>query len=59
MNLQSLAAEINRVYKMRPELESQLKDIYSLAADEIEDGGSETHECELAIDSIKELEENS
>ncbi len=58
MNLNTLAAEVNRVYKLKPHLKNELKDIYSLAADEIEDGASETNECELAMGSIRELEDS-
>jgi len=38
-----------------PDLKEQISDFYYLALDEIEDGESETHECELAYNDIMEL----
>lgn len=36
-----------------PELADQIRDFYSLALSEIEEGGSESHECELAWSDIE------
>jgi hypothetical protein len=38
-----------------PDLKDQISDFYYLALDEIEDGESETHECEMAYKDIIEL----
>lgn len=38
-----------------PELANEIDTFYDLAEMEVEDGGSETHECELAISDIEEL----
>lgn len=36
-------------------LQAEIVDLYELAISEIEEGGSEAHEVELAINSIDEL----
>jgi hypothetical protein len=41
--------------KLYPNLKEEILDFYYLAKDEIEEGGSERHEIELAINSIEEL----
>lgn len=41
-----------------PEHDEQIRDLYFLAVTEVEDGESETHECELAISDIDELVNN-
>ena len=38
-----------------PIIESEIRDFYQLAIDEIEQGGSQEHECELAYFDIKAL----
>jgi hypothetical protein len=38
-----------------PHLTEEIRDLYSLAASEIEEGGSESHECHLAYEDINEL----
>ena len=38
-----------------PMLKSDIEDLYQLALDEIEEGGSTQHECDLCEGSIKEL----
>jgi hypothetical protein len=38
-----------------PDKKEEIKDLYYLALSEIEDGGSETHECELAYGSMIDL----
>lgn len=38
-----------------PNLKEEILDFYYLAKDEIEEGGSEMHEINLAINSINEL----
>jgi hypothetical protein len=37
-----------------PKLAGEIEDLYQLALDEIDQGGSPMHECELAIGSIEE-----
>jgi len=38
-----------------PHLTEEIRDLYSLAVSEIEEGGSESHECHLAYEDINEL----
>jgi hypothetical protein len=59
MNLSELKAEAIRIIKAKPELKSEIQDLFSLAISEIEEGGSETHECELAHNDMLELEKES
>lgn len=42
-----------------PKLSSEIEDFYWLAISEIAEGGSETHEINLAVNSIEELIEES
>jgi hypothetical protein len=56
MNLQQLKTEAIRIIKAKPELKEEIQDLYSLAISEIEEGGSEMHECELAYNDMVELE---
>lgn len=55
MSLIKLADFCREHIKNHPELKEQIADLYCLAKDEIEDEGSETHECELAMESINQL----
>jgi hypothetical protein len=59
MYLAELNAEAIRIIKAKPELKSEIQDLYSLAILEIEEGGSESHECELAYSDMLELERES
>ena len=56
MNLQQLKAEAIRIITAKPELKSEIQDLYSLAISEIEEGGSESHECQLAYGDMTDLE---
>ncbi len=56
MNLQQLKAEAIRIIKAKPEIKEEIQDLYFLAVSEIEEGGSEMHECELAYNDMTELE---
>jgi hypothetical protein len=56
MDLQQLKTEAIRIIKAKPELKEEIQDLYSLAISEIEEGGSEMHECELAYNDMVELE---
>ena len=38
-----------------PSKKEIIKDIYYLALTEIEEGGSESHECQLAVNDIQEM----
>jgi len=51
-NLKKYAEGMSNTY---PDLDNEIRDLYFLAEMEVEDGESETHECELAIGSIKQL----
>jgi|TARA_B110001452_G_C15222068_1_gene423647 hypothetical protein len=51
-NLKQYAEGISKTY---PQLDDEVRDLYFLAEMEVEDGESETNECELAIGSIKQL----
>ena len=41
--------------KQHPELFNDIHSFYDLAEMEVEDGGSENHECELAVSDIEDL----
>jgi hypothetical protein len=56
MNLAELKAEAIRIIKAKPELKSDIQEFYSLAISEIEEGGSESHECSLAYNDMLALE---
>lgn len=56
MNLSELRTEAIRIIKAKPELNEEIRDLYSLAVSEIEEGGSESHECDLAYNDMLELE---
>ena len=55
MNLQQLKVEALKIIKEKPELKSEIQDLYSLSISEIEEGGSEMHECQLAYNDMLEL----
>ena len=55
MNLNYLVEYAKRVIGEHPLLRMQIIDIVTLAKDEIEDGGSEDHEVNLAINDIEAL----
>lgn len=55
MNISELKAEAIRIIKEIPALKSEIQDLYSLALSEIEEGGSESHECSLALSDMEEL----
>lgn len=55
MNLRELGVHIGNVAKEHPKLKEQVWDIFCLAHEEILDGESEFHECELAYEEINEL----
>ena len=51
-NLKKYAEGMSNTY---PDLDDNIRDLYFLAEMEVEDGESETNECELAIRDIKQL----
>jgi ERCC4-related helicase len=55
MNKQTLKEVAISIIKEFPDLKSEIQDLYSLALSEIEEGGSESHECQLAINDMNEL----
>lgn len=55
MTLTELKKYCVEMAEKHPQHEEQIKDFYFLACDEVEEGGSEAHECELAISDIEEL----
>ena len=55
MTLANLKQYAEGISKQYPQLDDEVRDLYFLAVTEVEDGESETNECELAIGSIKEL----
>ncbi len=52
-----LLKEARRAINEHPRLRSDIIDLYRLAMDEIEDGGSPAHEYELFVDSLNELKQ--
>lgn len=58
MTLQELRAKSIELIKQNPQYEDQIRDLFFLAQDEIEEGGSEAHECELAISDMEYLIEH-
>lgn len=58
MSLQELILYCKERAKEFPKLESDIIDLLVLAESEIEKGSSVAHECELAVNSIKELIES-
>jgi len=55
MNRVTVALYADEMIKKYPVLKRDIIDYINLAINEIEDGGSPSHEWELAYDSIKEL----
>ena len=56
MDLQELRQEAIKIIKANPELKSEIQDLFSLAISEVEEGGSESHECDLAYNDMIELQ---
>jgi len=54
-SLTELVEHIKMCIAQRPDLKAELMDTYEIARDEINDGESEAHECEIAEESIKEI----
>jgi hypothetical protein len=62
MTIQELRQETRKFIAENPNLKDEISDFYYLAVSEIEEGGSESHECNLAyndmVELIKESKEN-
>lgn len=57
MNLLELKKQAIELIKFKPEFKEQIQELYYLAVSEIQDGGSETHECQLAYNDMIEITE--
>lgn len=57
MTLVQLKEWIKVQITKHPEYKEEILDYYDLCMDEIEEGGSPTHEIELCISSIEQLTE--
>jgi hypothetical protein len=57
MTLAQLKEWIKVQITKHPEHKEEILDYYDLCMDEIQEGGSPTHEIELCINSIEELTE--
>ncbi len=55
MTLIELEIDARAIIAKRPDLRSQILDLVQLAKDEVEQDGSESHECELAMNDINDL----
>ena len=55
MTLRDLHQYCAEMSEKHPQHAEDIKDFYTLACDEVEDGGSVEHECELAISDIEDL----
>lgn len=55
MNLSQLKEETKKFIAENPDLKDEILDFFSLAVSEIEEGGSESHECDLAYNDMVEL----
>ncbi len=55
MNLPQLKEETKKFIAENPDLKDKILDFYYLAVSEIEEGGSESHECDLAYNDMVEL----
>ena len=55
MTSQELYRETTKFIMENPEIKEQISDFYYLALDEIQDGQSETHECNMAYNDMLQL----
>lgn len=58
MTLQELRTKSIELTKQYPQYGDLIRDLFFLAQDKIEEGGSEAHECELAISAMEYVIEN-
>jgi hypothetical protein len=59
MYLEELKKEAIRIIKEKPSIQTEIKELYYLAMSEIEEGGSELHECSLAYNDMLEIEKEA
>ena len=57
MSLSELLETCKEAVKKYPHREKEIQELYYMADEEIEEGGSEEYEVELALGSLKEIEE--
>ena len=55
MTLKELASKTKELIHEHPSSKEELLELYYLAVSEVEEGGSENHKCELALNSMYEL----
>jgi hypothetical protein len=55
MDIKQLKEHAKGIIQKYPALKDQVIDLFELAMTEIEEGGSESHECQLAINDMDEL----
>lgn len=55
MTLNELSIYTKELTIKYPNLKQELIELYILACDEVEEGGSEVHECELAVSDMDSL----
>ena len=55
MTLKELSIFTKGLVSEHPLIKNELVDLYILACDEVEEGGSEAHECSLAQSDMFEL----
>ena len=58
MNLQTLKVYLKESITKHPQHKEEIVDLYSLCVSEIEEGGSEDHECDLCYRDVEELINN-
>ena len=59
MDIRQLKTEAMRIISSNTQYRDEITLLYYLAKSEIEEGGSEEHECELAYNDMLEYENNS
>lgn len=55
MQLSELKTYAEKLSNAFPQMDEAIRDLYFLAADEVEAGESQAHECELAYSAMNEL----
>ena len=55
MNIKQLKEHAQGIIQNHPILKDEVVELFELAMTEIEEGGSESHECQLAINDMDEL----
>lgn len=55
MQLSELKTYAEKLSNAFPQMDEAIRDLYFLAADEVESGESQVHECELAYSAMNEL----